>query len=282
MPEGRRRGGRGGEGHMSARGPARRRLRGGAAARRAVRSSGCRRTRTGARCATARPASTTTRSRTPGSARRASTCGRTSSTTSGAWCATAPRRTSATAARARTACTDSDRGPRDRAAARPVAALRGRALPPRALADARGARAARAGRGGRRATTSPPRRALLGGGPASRRSLAGRWLLRDFRRHPAGFPEPAPSHGLEWTQRYDGEARAAGPRRTGQEVPGDRRSSSSRSSLVAAALLSVRVLREYERAVVFRLGRLLPVKGPGPGDAGARWSTGWCAWTCAP
>ncbi len=33
--------------------------------------------------------------------------------------------------------------------------------------------------------------------------------------------------------------------------------------LVTAALLSVRVLREYERAVVFRLGRLLPVKGPG-------------------
>jgi regulator of protease activity HflC (stomatin/prohibitin superfamily) len=33
--------------------------------------------------------------------------------------------------------------------------------------------------------------------------------------------------------------------------------------LAAAALLSLRVLREYERAVVFRLGRLLPVKGPG-------------------
>jgi regulator of protease activity HflC (stomatin/prohibitin superfamily) len=37
--------------------------------------------------------------------------------------------------------------------------------------------------------------------------------------------------------------------------------------LVVLALLtlaaSVRVLREYERAVVFRLGRLLPVKGPG-------------------
>jgi regulator of protease activity HflC (stomatin/prohibitin superfamily) len=32
---------------------------------------------------------------------------------------------------------------------------------------------------------------------------------------------------------------------------------------LAAALLSVRVLREYERAVVFRLGRLLPVRGPG-------------------
>ena len=33
--------------------------------------------------------------------------------------------------------------------------------------------------------------------------------------------------------------------------------------LLSAALLSVRVLREYERAVVFRLGRLLPVRGPG-------------------
>ena len=32
---------------------------------------------------------------------------------------------------------------------------------------------------------------------------------------------------------------------------------------VLAALLSVRVLRAYERAVVFHLGRLLPVKGPG-------------------
>jgi regulator of protease activity HflC (stomatin/prohibitin superfamily) len=33
---------------------------------------------------------------------------------------------------------------------------------------------------------------------------------------------------------------------------------------VVALALSLRVLREYERAVVFRLGRLLPVKGPGP------------------
>ena len=33
--------------------------------------------------------------------------------------------------------------------------------------------------------------------------------------------------------------------------------------LLTAALLSLRVLREYERAVVFRLGRLLPVRGPG-------------------
>jgi regulator of protease activity HflC (stomatin/prohibitin superfamily) len=35
------------------------------------------------------------------------------------------------------------------------------------------------------------------------------------------------------------------------------------AALAAAAFVSLRVLREYERAVVFRLGRLLPVKGPG-------------------
>ena len=34
-------------------------------------------------------------------------------------------------------------------------------------------------------------------------------------------------------------------------------------ALLGAALVSLRVVREYERAVVFRLGRLLPVKGPG-------------------
>jgi len=33
--------------------------------------------------------------------------------------------------------------------------------------------------------------ALLGAALA-----VGRWLLRDFRAHPSGFPEPAPSHGL--------------------------------------------------------------------------------------
>ena len=47
--------------------------------------------------------------------------------------------------------------------------------------------------------------------------VTGRLLLRDFRRHPAGFPEPAPSHGLgvamSGTTGKPGEA--AGPRRTG-------------------------------------------------------------------
>ena len=35
------------------------------------------------------------------------------------------------------------------------------------------------------------------------------------------------------------------------------------AALVALGFGAVRVVREYERAVVFRLGRLLPVKGPG-------------------
>jgi hypothetical protein len=30
-------------------------------------------------------------------------------------------------------------------------------------------------------------------------ALAGRWLATDFRRHPAGFPEAAPSHGIKLT-----------------------------------------------------------------------------------
>ncbi len=34
-------------------------------------------------------------------------------------------------------------------------------------------------------------------------------------------------------------------------------------ALLVAGLASLRILREYERAVVFRLGRLLPVRGPG-------------------
>jgi regulator of protease activity HflC (stomatin/prohibitin superfamily) len=35
------------------------------------------------------------------------------------------------------------------------------------------------------------------------------------------------------------------------------------AAVVVLAAASVRIVREYERAVVFRLGRLLPVKGPG-------------------
>ena len=33
--------------------------------------------------------------------------------------------------------------------------------------------------------------------------------------------------------------------------------------VIGLLLASIRVLREYEQAILFRLGRLLPVKGPG-------------------
>ena len=36
------------------------------------------------------------------------------------------------------------------------------------------------------------------------------------------------------------------------------------AAAIALLVWSLRILREYERAVVFRLGRLRPVKGPGP------------------
>jgi hypothetical protein len=42
---------------------------------------------------------------------------------------------------------------------------------------------------------APAEAAMLGAVLAAA-LVTGRLLLRDFRRHPAGFPEPAPSHGL--------------------------------------------------------------------------------------
>lgn len=45
--------------------------------------------------------------------------------------------------------------------------------------------------------------------------MAGRWLVRDFRAHPAGFPAPAPSHGLRLSQtngaRYRSQSRSGTP-----------------------------------------------------------------------
>ena len=51
--------------------------------------------------------------------------------------------------------------------------------------------------------------------------------------------------------------------------------------IVALLFYSFRVLREYERGVVFQLGRFWRVKGPGLViviPASSRWSR----WTCAP
>ena len=39
-------------------------------------------------------------------------------------------------------------------------------------------------------------------------ALAGRWLLRDFRAHPAGFPAPTPSQGLGFASAGPGGRRA--------------------------------------------------------------------------
>ena len=43
----------------------------------------------------------------------------------------------------------------------------------------------------------------------------------------------------------------------------DRRSSSSSSSRCSSSFSAIKVAREYERGVVFRLGRLIGIKGPG-------------------
>jgi hypothetical protein len=41
-----------------------------------------------------------------------------------------------------------------------------------------------------------PQEALLLGGVLAAALLAARWLARDFRAHPAGFPDPTAAHGL--------------------------------------------------------------------------------------
>jgi hypothetical protein len=43
---------------------------------------------------------------------------------------------------------------------------------------------------------------------------------------------------------------------------------------------AIRILREYERGVIFRLGKLLGAKGPGL-IFSSRLSIEWCEWTCA-
>ena len=110
---------------------------------------------------------------------------------------------------------------RDRAAAGPVAALRGRALPPRPVADARGAGAARA-RGGRR----PQPRARRGGAAGGRRCVAalrhGPLAAARLPRHPAelsGRPRPRLA--------ADGAARRPRPQAAGRPEP-DRRTTGDR------------------------------------------------------
>ena len=97
-------------------------------------------------------------------------------------------------------------------------------------------------------------------------ALAGRWLVRDLRAHPAGFPAPTASHGLRFAAAGPDGARArsrwASQNRT-EDDHGARHRSARGRRVLGAALVSIRILREYERAVVFRLGRLLQSRGPG-------------------
>jgi len=39
-------------------------------------------------------------------------------------------------------------------------------------------------------------------------ALAARWLVRDFRAHPAGFPAPTTSHGLRLSATEPGSERS--------------------------------------------------------------------------
>ena len=48
----------------------------------------------------------------------------------------------------------------------------------------------------------------------------GRWLWRDFRAHPAGFPAPSPAHGLRMTA-TGADGRREPSRWTSQNRPGD-------------------------------------------------------------
>ena len=50
--------------------------------------------------------------------------------------------------------------------------------------------------------------------------------------------------------------------------------------VVVCLIASVRILREYERAVVFTLGRFERVKGPGLVLLFPSFRR-WCGWTCA-
>ena len=95
--------------------------------------------------------------------------------------------------------------------------------------------------------------------------LAARWLVRDFLTHPAGFPAATAAQGLGFAE--GGARRASRTQPVGVAEPNGGMTVlvlvALLIALLAAVLAGVRVVREYERAVVFRLGRLLPVKGPG-------------------
>src|SRR5215210_7896146 len=114
-------------------------------------------------------------------------------------------------------------------------------------------------RGPRRARRRRAQRARAGRAGVRRR----RALAREARLGRAGRPARGRSGGRRADQRAD----AVGPPRRGMGAPAMTAVFVALIIIVAVATAlagaSVRILREYERAVVFRLGRLLGQKGPG-------------------
>ncbi len=96
----------------------------------------------------------------------------------------------------------------------------------------------------------------------------GRWMARDLRVAPVELPGPGRVPRAARRGGRGGRAPRAQPVGVAEPDAGRRlRWCSSRapcsSSPRRCVAANVRVLREYERGIVFRLGRLLPVKGPG-------------------
>ena len=142
--------------------------------------------------------------------------------------------------------------PRGGAPARPVAPLRSGALPPCDRADARCAGGSRAG-GGARAQPCSDRGWRCSPACSRCRRSSGTCCCETCAPGPRASPSPRPPMACA-CEALDGRRAARGRGRAGRR---------------AGTLAQRQILREYERAVVFRLGRLLPSRGPGPDPAHA-------------
>ena len=108
------------------------------------------------------------------------------------------------------------------------------------------------------------------GRPAPRHAAARLAARAGPARPPRGLPGPIAVARAARERRRRRRGRAAAQPLV---VPAGRGEGTAMTVVVVAVVValaavlvaaSVRVLREYERAVVFRLGRLLPIRGPGP------------------
>ena len=96
-------------------------------------------------------------------------------------------------------------------------------------------------------------------------------LARHLWRTPSGFPEHIPQQAVYEEPPKDRFATRWGSAGSTPEIlQGDGMTALIVGLAVAGSVIllggisSIRVIREYERGVIFRLGRLRPLKGPGP------------------